>query len=446
MIGQLILALAILVSLHELGHFLAARAFGIRVEKYFIFFDAWGKKLFSFKKGNTEYGIGWLPLGGYVKIAGMVDESLDKEQMKKEPEDWEFRSKPAWQRLIVMVAGVFVNFVLGIFIFSMMMLRWGDVYIPNSAVNDAYGIHPTEYGETIGLEAGDRIVSVNGNEVLKFREIFGPDNLLKDQFVLQVNRDGQTMDILVPDSLKKQLLESKGAGVATPRFRTFVGDKPNNLPIGVGRAYEAGLKGGDRIIMVDSQSTEFFDQFQSALNERKGEQIVATVKRDGSLVNLSLDVDSNGKVGFNPDFLSEFEGKMDTTQFGFFQSFRAGWNESISMLSTQVAAFSGMADGKIAVSKSVMGPIQMAGIFGENWDPQRFWRITAILSLILAVMNLLPIPALDGGHVVFLMYEIIVGKPVSDKFMYVTQVIGMAILFTLMIFIFGNDIIQTFFK
>jgi regulator of sigma E protease len=188
------------------------------------------------------------------------------------------------------------------------------------------------------------------------------------------------------------------------------------------------------------------DQFKKVLNERKGEEVEVLVDRGGKVISLNLEVDTNGQVGFSPDIMAIFEGKMDTTRFGFFESFGAGWRESISMLGTQVAAFSGMADGKIAVSKSVMGPIQMAGIYGDTWDPQRFWKITAILSLILAVMNLLPIPALDGGHVVFLIYEMIAGKPVSDRFMYVTQVIGMVILLTLMLFIFGNDIIQTVFK
>ena len=444
-IVQLILALALLVSLHELGHFVAARAFGIRVEKFFIFFDAWGKKLFSFKKGDTEYGVGWLPLGGYVKISGMIDESMDKEQMKQPAQDWEFRSKPAWQRLIVMIGGVTVNLLLGFLIFALMLFAWGETSIPNQTVNDNFGIQVHEYGKTVGFENGDKILKVNGKEIQYFEDALDFDVLLQgDKVDYTVVRNGAEQLVVLRDTAVTALLESKGKKkLFTYRTRTVVDEYTDKVKSGkVPRGYQAGLKPGDHIVMIDSTSTYFYDEFKELIEQKKGDEVVATIDRSGSRMALTLNVDTNGAVGFYQDPMIDLVGKMDTTRYGFFESFPAGVKKSFSMLNIQKRAFGKMASGDLAVSKSVMGPFQMALIFGPVFDPENFWRITAILSLILAVMNLLPIPALDGGHVVFLLIEMIIGRPLSDKAMYVAQTVGMVILLTLMIYIFGNDIWQ----
>ncbi len=277
MIGQLILALAILVSLHEWGHYIAARSFGIRVEKFFIFFDAWGIKLFSKKINDTEWGIGWLPLGGYVKIAGMIDESLDKEQLKSEPKDDEFRGKPAWQRLIVMLGGVTVNFILGILIFSLMLFYYGDQFLPNQAVVQGNGIMVSEFGQQAGFKNGDKVLKVNGQEVLKFRDLRDPAYLLSDDLSYAIERGGESMEIPVADSIKKKLLESKGQSLFDIRFKPYVGQvvKKSN-------ADKAGLKVKDRVISIADKEIQFFDELKSALDEHKKEEVDMVVERDGA--------------------------------------------------------------------------------------------------------------------------------------------------------------------
>ncbi|MFY0643166.1 MAG: RIP metalloprotease RseP [Bacteroidia bacterium] len=439
MIAQLILALAILVSLHEWGHYIAARSFGIRVEKFFIFFDAWGIKLFSKKVNDTEWGIGWLPLGGYVKIAGMIDESLDKEQLKTEPKEDEFRGKPAWQRLIVMLGGVTVNFVLGILIFSMMLFYFGDKYLPNSAVVDGNGIMVTEIGAQTGLQSGDRITKVNGNEVLKFRDLRDPAYLLADELNYEVLRDGETLNIPIDDSIRKQLLESKGQPLFEYRFSPYVGQvvKKSN-------AHQAGLKVKDRITAVAGTEIQFFDELKPILQEHKEKSVAMQIDRDGETINLDVMVDSNGTIGFRPTDQMDYLDQQDTVYYNFFASFPEGTKRGINTLAIQIKAFGQMFSGKIDPTKSVMGPIQMTKLFGAVWDWERFWQITGLLSLILAFMNLLPIPALDGGHVLFLLVEMAIGRALPEKFMYVMQVIGMIILFGLMAFIFGVDILSFF--
>ena len=439
MIGQLILALAILVSLHEWGHYIAARSFGIRVEKFFIFFDAWGIKLFSKKVNDTEWGIGWLPLGGYVKIAGMIDESLDKEQLKTEPKEDEFRGKPAWQRLIVMLGGVTVNFILGIIIFSMMLFHYGDKYLPNSAVVDGNGIMVTEIGAKTDLQTGDKITKVNGSTVLKFRDLKDPAYLLEDQLSYEVLRNGETLVVGIADSIKKQLLESKGQPLFEYRFSPYVGQvvKKSN-------ADKAGLKVKDRITAVAGSEVEFFDELKPLLLEHKEQKVAMQIQRDGESLELNVLVDSNGTIGFRPTDAMDYREDQDTVYYGFFASFPEGTKRGINTLAVQIKAFGQMFSGKINPAKSVMGPIQMTKLFGAVWDWERFWQITGLLSLILAFMNLLPIPALDGGHVLFLLVEMVIGRALPEKFMYVMQVIGMVILFALMAFIFGVDILSFF--
>ncbi|MFT4523833.1 MAG: regulator of sigma E protease [Bacteroidia bacterium] len=439
MVAQLILALAILVSLHEWGHYITARSFGIRVEKFYIFFDAWGKKIFSKKINGTEWGIGWLPLGGYVKISGMIDESLDKDQMGTAPEAHEFRSKPAWQRLIVMIGGVTVNLILGFLIFAMMLFYYGDEYIPNSAVVNGSGISLTEIGKKTELHNGDKVVRVNGDTVVKFKDLTSPDYLMAEHLSYTVLRNGSELEIAIPDSIGKQIKESKGMPLFSYRYEPIVlkVQKKSN-------ASKGGLKKDDRVVGVDTLDVQYFDELTDILQTKKSQSISLAVLREGKRMNLPMDVTAEGTLGFELNSELAYGDKTVKVAYGFFESFPAGVNKGMNILLTQIKGFGQLITGKINPAKSVMGPIQMTKLFGADWDWKNFWRITGVLSLILAFMNLLPIPALDGGHVVFLLLEMITGKPLSEKVMYVFQIIGMIILFGLMAFVFGVDIFSIF--
>lgn len=440
MVGQLILALAILVTLHELGHFMAARAFGIKVEKFYLFFDAWGVKLFSFKRGDTEYGIGWLPLGGYVKIAGMVDESLDKEQLAAPPQSWEFRSKPAWQRLIVMIGGVTVNFILGILIFAGALFYYGEKYLPNDAVINGGGIMVEELGEYAGLRNGDKILEVNGKKPNKFNDIFHPDVILSDHISMVVNRNGADTTVTLPADFSKKYTDNKGRGFIAYRFSAVVA----KVEPGSG-ADKGGLQKLDKITSVDSVNIAYFDELATLLKSKKGKLVDVTVQRNNKPVQLKVQLDTAGKMGFRPTDELDYQNDFKTIHYSMLQAIPAGFNKGINAIVTQIQAFGMMFSGKIDPRKSLMGPIQLASVFGESWIWEKFWAITGLLSLVLAFMNLLPIPALDGGHVMFLLIEMVIRRPLSEKFMYVMQLIGMVILIALMIFIFGNDLFQTIF-
>lgn len=441
MIGQLILALAILVTLHELGHFLAARAFGIKVEKFYLFFDAWGVKLFSFKKGDTEYGIGWLPLGGYVKIAGMVDESLDKEQMNSEPQSWEFRSKPAWQRLIVMIGGVTVNFFLGILIFAGALFYYGEKYLPNESVINGHGIMVDELGVYAGLQNGDKILSVNGKKLERFNDIYSAEIVLADKIEMTIKRSGKDTSIVLPSDFIKKFTDNKGKGFISLRFSAVVGAVEKNTG-----ADKAGLEKLDRITSINGKPIQYFDELAIALANEKGKLVAVIVERDGSPVNLNVQLDTAGKMGFRPTDELDYVGEYKNIEYGFFESFPKGFTKGVNAIATQVSAFGQMFSGKIDPTKSLMGPIQLAKVFGDQWIWEKFWALTGLLSLVLAFMNLLPIPALDGGHVVFLLVEMIIRRPLSEKFMYAMQLVGMVILIGLMVFIFGNDLFQVLFN
>ncbi len=441
MAGQLILALAILVTLHELGHFLTARAFGIRVEKFYLFFDAWGVKLFSFKRGDTEYGIGWLPLGGYVKIAGMIDESLDKDQMSSEPQSWEFRSKPAWQRLIVMIGGVTVNFLLGILIFAGSLFYYGEKYLPNEAVIKGNGIMVEELGKYAGLQHGDKILRVNGKELLKFTDIYSADVVLADQIKMEIIRNGQDTVLNLPSDFTRRFTSSRGKGFITYRFAPVVA----KVEKGSG-AEKAGLKKLDRISSIQGQQVNFFDELAPILAQHKNKEIEIGYVRDNKAQTAKVKLDTAGKLGFYPTDELEYKDQLVTVKYGLLEAFPAGTEKGMKAIVTQIQAFGQMFSGKIDPTKSMMGPFQLATVFGDQWEWQRFWAITGLLSLLLAFMNLLPIPALDGGHVLFLLVEMVIRRPLSEKFMYVMQVIGMVILIALMVFIFGNDIWQLIFN
>jgi regulator of sigma E protease len=440
MAAQLITALAILVTLHELGHFLAARAFGIKVEKFYLFFDAWGFKFFKFKKGDTEYGIGWLPLGGYVKIAGMVDESMDKEAMKLPPQPWEFRSKPAWQRLIVMVSGVTMNVILGITIYTFILFHYDKSYLPNENVKD--GIYAYELGRLAGFQTGDKITAINGksferfNDAISTRVLFGA--------TVSVVRNGKPMDIKIPDDFYKTVTKSgRGHFIAPDNFTSYKIDSVAKN----GGAFKAGLTTNDKIIAVNNDTIKTEGQLKDAIQMNTGKEIELLINRNNEMVKLKAEIDTLGALGvyLNPEYRS---GQTNYTQkdYTLFSAFRYGISDGIEALVSNVKGLGKIFSGKEKATDSMQGPIGIATIFGGVWIWRWFWTLTALLSMVLAFMNILPIPALDGGHVLFLLIEWITGKKFSDKFMERVQVVGMVILLSLMVFIFGNDIWKHFIK
>lgn len=433
MVSQLILGLSILVTLHEFGHFWAARAFGIKVEKFYLFFDAWGKKLFSFNYKGTEYGVGWLPLGGYVKIAGMVDESLDTEQLNQPAREDEFRAKPAWQRLIVMVGGVVINALLGVVIFTCLLIFYGEKYIPNDQLKN--GIHASELAKEIGLKSGDVLFSINGERVKRFDEIVGSKVLLGQNTTITVKRGNDLVDIVVPRDFTAKLLESDKSLFVMPRVRFSVDQVMKGSP-----AAKAGLKDGDSILKLGGSPILYFDELQSALKSNTGKTIAIEVWRAGAIQALQVTVSKDGTIGFYPKIETL---PTETKKYGLTEALPAGYQLASKTINDNVKGFGRVFSGEIPASKSFGGPIAIAKkMYGGVWDWYRFWMTTALLSIVLAFMNILPIPALDGGHVLFLLIEIVRGKPVGDKFMLVAQYAGMAILIALMVFIFGNDIWQ----
>ena len=429
MAAQLILGLAILVTLHELGHFLAARAFGIRVEKFYLFFDAWGFKFFSVKRGDTEYGLGWLPLGGYVKISGMIDESMDKEAMKQPAQPWEFRSKPAWQRLIVMIGGVTMNVILGVVIYTAILLHYDKDYLANKDVTD--GIYAFELGEKIGLQTGDKITAINGKPFERFEEllsskvIFGCD--------LTVVRNGQTLHVTVPDDFYFDVSKSgKGFFVSTYKTTIVVDSIIPGKP-----AEAAGLKKDDKVITFNGQRTASSEGARKIIKENVRKQVNLAVVRGTDTLQIQPLVSDSGTIGvvFKGDI-----GNYPMTPYTFGSAFTLGAADAFEAIIGNIKGLKQIFVGKAKASESLQGPIGIATIYGSVWDWHWFWKITGLLSMILAFMNILPIPALDGGHVVFLIIEAITKRKFSDKFMERAQITGMVILLALMAFTIGNDI------
>lgn len=433
MIGQLILALGILVTLHELGHMLPARWFGMRVDKFYLFFDAWGKKLYSKKSGETEYGIGWLPLGGYVKIAGMVDESMDIKGMKEEPEEWEFRAKPAWQRLIVMLGGVTVNLILGILIFAGLTWFLGEGYIANSDVHS--GIYAGKLAREIGFQHGDKIISVNGKEIKRFSDALDPSYLFQEGAVYKVERKGNQMEIRIPDDMMKRISESEGKEGFFSPAQPFTVDR-----VAKGSAAAlGGLLPGDRILSIAGQPISYFQEVKPVLLENKCCKVAVLIQRSGTVepIKLSITVSENATLGFFP----KTELKESLEEKGFTESITIGYHDAFDILKFNILGFSKLFSGEVSATQAVSGPVGIASeFFGGHFSWPKFWRNTGILSLILAFMNLLPIPALDGGHAVFLLYEMITRRPPSLKFMEWAQTFGMVLILGLMVFAFGNDI------
>lgn len=437
MVGQLILGLSILVILHELGHFIAARAFGIKVEKFYLFFDAWGVSLFKFTYKDVEYGIGWLPLGGYVKIAGMIDESMDTEQLAGPPQPWEFRSKPAWQRLIVMLGGIIVNVILGILIFWVLTARMGETYIPIENVK--HGIVPGIIGKKMGLQPGDKITAVNGKKVEKFNELVSSKVLL-DHSVLTVDRAGKTFNVTVPANIINDLSDYG--------IEEFISSLPRSTfsidsILAKSPAAAAGLKSGDSVLAVNNNPVVFYDEFRSQLQSNKSKAVDLTVKRGDSTFNLIANVGADGKIGLGPKFDLP---KQKTIDYGFFGSLPVGATKAWNTFADNAKGLGKVFKGDVKFSKAVGGPVAIANMFGSTIDWVHFWSLVGFLSMVLAFTNLLPIPALDGGHAVFLIIEMIKGKPLSDKFLERAQIVGFVLLITLMVFVFGNDIVKQVMK
>ena len=436
MVGQLILGLSILVILHELGHFIAARAFGIKVEKFYLFFDAWGFSLFKFNYKGVEYGIGWLPLGGYVKIAGMIDESMDTEQMAGPPQPWEFRSKPAWQRLIVMLGGIIVNVVLGILIFWVLTVRMGETYVPIENVK--HGIVPGIIGKKMGLQAGDNITAVNGKPVVKFNELV--KSVMLDHAVLTVERNGKTLNLTVPANIINDLSDY---GVeefisSIPRS-TFIID--SILP--KSKAQAAGLLKGDSVLAINNTPVVYYDEFRTQLQNNKSKIVDLTIKRRDSTLHLMANVGADGKLGVSPKF--NFPNEK-TIKYGFFGSLPVGATKAWDTFADNAKGLGKVFKGDVKFDKAVGGPVKIATLFGSTVDWVHFWSLVGFLSMVLAFTNLLPIPALDGGHAVFLIIEMIKGKPLSDKFLERAQIVGFVLLITLIVFTFGNDIVKQVMK
>lgn len=437
MAAQLITGISILVILHELGHFWAARAFGIKVEKFYLFFDAWGVKLFSIKIGETEYGIGWLPLGGYVKIAGMIDESMDTQQMAKPAEPWEFRSKPAWQRLIVMIGGVVMNVITGIIIFAMLKFSYGEENLINSSIK--HGIAPNEVAQSYGFRLGDQLVSVNGKDIKYFKDAFNSETLLGEKPpVFVVKRNGADTTIQFPSDYLDKLTKSAKGTLFMPRMEVFIKRVIPGSP-----AEDAGLQTNDQIVAVNETTALCFDEFQPLLKQQAGKQATLSVLRGADTIAIQVKVSKDSTIGFQP---FDRTWAVDTIHYSFAQAIPAGANEAYQTIYNQIAGWGKIFNGDIAVNKAVQGPIGIAKFYGPTWDWLNFWLMTALISLGLAFMNILPIPALDGGHVVLLIIEMITGKPISTKAMERIQTVGMVILLSLMVLIFGNDILSLFIK
>jgi regulator of sigma E protease len=429
---QFVLSLSILVIIHEFGHFLLAKLFKTRVEKFYLFFDPWFS-LFKIKRGDTEYGVGWLPLGGYVKISGMIDESMDKEQMKLPPQPYEFRSKPSWQRLMIMTGGVIFNFILAILIYVSVLFIWGETYLPTSNVK--YGIVTDSVGLSIGLRNGDKILSVDNQNVENFYQITS-DILLNKRKSIQVERDGRVVNIELPADYVRKALKGKGHIEARSPFSPFIIKSfSKGSP-----SKAAGLMAEDVLTGIDSLRFTYYDEFQNYLSDNRGKVLILHIIRKGEPVDISVKPTETGQLGVYRNAENIFD--LKTIRYGFFESFPAGIRKGLNTVGDYLKQFRLLFSKGNKAYESLGGFITIGSIFPSVWDWQAFWNLTAFLSIILAVMNILPIPALDGGHVMFLLYEVITGRKPSDKFLEYAQIAGMVILFSLLIFANGNDILK----
>ena len=432
MAAQLILGLSILVGLHEMGHLLAAKAFGMRVEKFSIGFPP---KIYGRYFGETEYSIGAIPLGGFVKISGMVDESLDVKTLSAEPEPWEFRAKPAWQRLIVMMGGIVVNVITSVIIFIALVFVNGESYIPKEEL-DKNGIVALELGQELGLKTGDRIVDISGKDYDRFTDLISPDVILSTDGYFTVLRGEETLRVDIPNDFIDKLSDKK-AGFIEPRIPFLVGD----VILGTA-ADKGGLQKGDRFVSLNGANVSYFHEFKAAMDTLKEKPVPAVVQRGGEQKALDFIVSEEGTLGFE----ATKDINFSSVEYGLGESVVLGTEKAFASLWHNIVGLGKIFSGDVSASKSVAGPIKIAQVFGGTWDWTHFWFITGLLSMILAFMNFLPIPALDGGHVMFLTYEIVSGRKPSDKFLENAQKVGMILLLGIMGFAIFNDIYTTWFN
>lgn len=432
---QLIISLSLLVVIHEGGHFMFARLFKTRVEKFYLFFNPWFS-LFKYKPKNseTEYGIGWVPLGGYVKIAGMIDESMDTEQMEKPMESWEFRAKPAWQRLLIMLGGVLFNFLLALFIYSMILFKWGDTYIEVDKV--PLGMDFNQTAKNVGFRDGDVLLSADGEKFVKY-----DGNMLTklvDAKDVKVRRNGQVVDIHIPGDMMNRLLKD------SVRFASFRFPFVVDSLLADGAASKMGMMKGDSIIALDGKNISFVD-FKMEMNKRKkskseNHEVTLTYMRNGMENTVTMQTDTAFNIGVVPVVNTEKLLPVMHKSYGFLASFPAGVNLGIETLKGYVSQMKHLFSKEGA--KQLGGFVAIGSIFPTQWDWNQFWHITAFLSIVFAFMNILPIPALDGGHVLFLLYEIIARRKPSDKFMERAQITGLIILFALLLWANFNDVLR----
>ncbi len=437
-IGQLLLSLSILIILHELGHFILARVFHTRVEKFYLFFDPWFS-LFKLKRGDTEYGIGWLPLGGYVKISGMIDESMDREQMKQPPQPWEFRSKPTGQRLLIMLGGVLVNLILGFIIYSAVLYTWGEKFLPNKNLTD--GIWCVDsIAMDAGFQTGDKIISINGVEPQRYEDIYRE---VIFGGTVKVIRDNKTDSFTIPGDFIGKLVEESNVMLFYPRVPFIIREVPDTS-VNSG----AGLKPKDQVIRVNRVPIRFYDEYLTIVDTLEPGPIAVDVMRDGKPLSLSLTLTPQKKLEVLT-LIPSFEEldklglyKMETRTFSFARAIPAGFKLAGDRLGFYIKQFKLIFDFKSGAYKGLGGFGTIGGLFPREWEWQSFWEITAFLSLILAFMNVLPIPGLDGGHVTFLLYEIVTRRKPSDKFMEYAQIVGMVIIIGLLFYANTNDILR----
>lgn len=427
--SQLILSLSLLIVLHEFGHYLPARWFKTRVEKFYLFFD-YKFSLFKKKIGETEWGIGWIPLGGYVKISGMIDESMDTEQMSQEPQPWEFRTKPAWQRLIIMIGGVVVNLILGIIIYMGVLFVWGEDYMTNDDLPNGFMVH--EKFEELGFQQGDKVLTVDGEVPFDVMDI-NTMLLLRDYHNVKVEHlDGSVEEIKLGEDIEYYMFENDAIGAFTPRIYTVI-----DTMVAESKALAAGMKQGDSLVAVNGVETEFFDQFKKAMKPLKDTSVSIGFYRDGEFMEKTLKTDSNATLGFIRKPWQKFYPTQHK-DYGFGESISGGFSLGMTTLSDYIAQLKFLFTSKGASSIGGFGTF--GSLFAPTWDWHRFWMMTAFISIMLAFLNFLPIPALDGGHIMFLLYEMITGRKPGDKFLQYAQMVGFIILLSLVLFANGNDI------
>ena len=432
--GQFILSFSILVVLHELGHFIPARIFKCRVEKFYLFFNPWFS-LWKKKIGETEYGFGWVPFGGYVKISGMIDESMDKEQLKLPPQPYEFRAKKAWQRLIIMIGGVVVNVLLAILIFIGIMWKWGEEYLP--AKNLKYGVYADSLAKSIGIKDGDKIISVGGKTLENFNTLEG-EMMLNDPKTLEINRDGKEISIAIPDGFIKKLSKNHQLNPFADARVPIIIDSISTSAV----FSDTRLQKGDTVIAVNGNFFKFYDEFLPYRKKYKDSLVVFTALRGTDTVKAKYLIKSNNPGMFYKSAESVFGTYVKA--YSFTEAIPAGFHKCFQTLDRYITGLKQLFTGKVNASDSLGSVISIGNTFPSVWDWERFWTLTAIFSIILAFMNILPIPALDGGHALFTLVEMITGRKPSDKFMEYAQMVGMILLFSLMAYALGLDFWRLF--